>query len=57
MALHMPEHDPALLDGKFLFFPLIFGINIYVLPEPDLDIEIDPQGSSHSRGGHLRGNA
>ena len=56
MALHMPERDPALFDGKFLFFPLIFDINIYVLPEPDLDIKIDLQGSSHSHRGHLRGN-
>ena len=38
MAPPMPEHDPVLFDGKFLFFPLIFCINIYVLPEPDLDI-------------------
>ena len=57
MALPMPERDPALFDGKFLFFPLIFDINIYVLPEPDLDIEIDLQGSSRSHGGHLHGNA
>ena len=28
-----------------------------MLLEPDLEVEIDPQGSSHSRGGHLRGNA
>ena len=57
MAPPMPECDPTLFDGKFLFFSLIFYINIYMLPEPDLDIEIDPQGSSHSHGGHLHGNA
>jgi hypothetical protein len=57
MAPPMPECDPALFDSKFLFSSLIFYINIYVLLEPDLDVEIDPQGSSHSHGGHLRGNA
>jgi hypothetical protein len=57
MASPMHERDPALFDGKFLFFPFIFYINIYMLLEPDLDVEIDPQGSSRSHGGHLRGNA
>jgi len=57
MAPPLPECDLALFDGKFLFFYLIIYINIYVLPEPDLDIEIDPQGSSRSHGGYLCGNA
>jgi len=28
-----------------------------MLLEPELEVEIDPQGSSRSRGGHLHGNA
>ena len=56
MAPPAPERDPALFDGKYLFLFLIFYINIYILLEPDLEVEIDPQGSSRSRGGHLRGN-
>ena len=57
MAPPAPEHDLALIDGKYLFLFLIFYINIYIFLEPDLEVEIDPQGSSHSHGGHLHGNA
>ena len=57
MAPPAPERDPALFDGKYLFLFLIFYINIDMLLEPDLEVEIDPQGSSCSHGGHLHGNA